>query len=60
MGFSRRDDKGGVQNWNSGGKNPLLLLLILSPYEEILFLAVGRASSNYVFMLHASGKRRGG
>jgi hypothetical protein len=50
----------GVRIWNSGGKNPLLLLLIISPYEEILFLAAGRASFNYVFMLHTSGKRRVG
>jgi hypothetical protein len=48
MGFSRRKIKVGVQNWNSGGKNSLLLLRAIPPYEEILFLAAGRASSNYV------------
>jgi hypothetical protein len=56
MGFSRQEDKGWGSDWNSGGKNPLLLLLAISSHEEILFLAAGRA----MFMLHASRKRRVG
>jgi hypothetical protein len=35
--------KEGVRIWNSGGKNPLLLLLATSSHEEILYLAAGRA-----------------
>jgi hypothetical protein len=51
-------EKEGVRIWNPGGKNPLLLLLVISSHEEILYLAAGRPSSNCVFILHASGKRR--